>query len=468
MEMEKESGWFGSVEEFLKEHRGRLSIPAYQRDYEWEAEQVWQLIEDVEAAPVGEYFLGTLILRHKQEEVSWEVVDGQQRLRTLVALLGEDEGEVFGFVQKQKKQGWTPKEVVGQVCKALFPRELSEETKGRLKACKIASIVVDDLDDAFQLFDTQNGRGKPLSVENLLKAYHYGAMVHVRMPSPERLAELERRWEEEIADEQSEKRVEGLLTALLFLARRGCRGEEKKAFSRQEDLGEFQGVTLGVDEALPAQNLSRLCEALLRGKSSEMVNLLRLRWGCERLANGLSLDCDPAAQANGLIVNGEAFFAYATTYARLARWLFPKEGKFDSTQDYRSETLKTFHMFYRGNCFYDGWWRVGDGYARTVYEALILLLVDRFGEAGLRAHHEQLWRLAYHERFMSGRLMFGTAGSTYFRQACQAIAAAATLPALGRALSRLEAGRERGEKGTLSPFNDENSVVCKTMKAKRS
>lgn len=454
---------FCSVEEFLEKFKGKLQIPSYQRDYAWEAEQVRQLIEDVEATPEGEYFLGTLILHHKPGDASWDVVDGQQRLRTLAALLGEDEGAVFKPAPKQEKQGRTPQEVVGQVCRAL-----SRETEERLRACKIASIVVDDLDDAFQLFDTQNGRGKPLSVENLLKAYHYGAMARGRMPSPERLAELERRWEEEIADEQSEKRVEGLLTALLFLARRGCRGEEKKVFSRQEDLGEFQGVTLGVDKALPAHNVSRLCEVLLRGKPSEAADL-RLRWGCERLANGLSLDCDPAAQANGLIVNGEAFFAYATTYARLARRLFPKEGRFDSAQDCRSETLRAFHAFYRENCFYEGWWRVGDGYARTVYEALILLLVDRFGEAGLGAHHRQLWRLAYHERFSRGRLMFGAAGNDYFRQACRAIASAATLPALGRALSRLEAEqRERVEEGTLSPFNDESSAVCKTMKAERA
>ncbi len=463
---EKEADGFCSVKMFLDNYRGRLSIPSYQRDYAWEAEQVRQLLEDVEAAPSGEYFLGTLILLHEQDKEqgweAWAVVDGQQRLRTLLALLDEDESKVFKSVPNQERQGRTPKEVVEQAFK-----KPSEETQGRLRACKIAFIVVDDLDDAFQLFDTQNGRGKPLSVENLLKAYHYGAMVRGRVPPPERVTELERRWEEEIADEQSEKRVEGLLTALLFLARRGCRGEEKKVFSRQEDLGEFQGITLGVDEVLPAHNVSRLCEALLRGKSSEMVDLLRLRWGCERLANGLSLDCDPTAQVNGLIVNGEAFFAYAATYARLARWLFPKEGKFDSTQDCRSETLKVFHAFYRENCFYKGWLRVGDGYARTVYEALILLLVDRFGEAGLKAHHRQLWRLAYHERFTSGRLMFATAGRDYFRQACQAIASAATLPVLGRALSRLDAEFKRDKEGTLSPFNDENSTVCKTMNEKK-
>lgn len=37
-------------------------------------------------------------------------------------------------------------------------------------------IVVKDRSEAFQMFDSQNGRGKELEAYNLLKAYHIRAM----------------------------------------------------------------------------------------------------------------------------------------------------------------------------------------------------------------------------------------------------------------------------------------------------
>ena len=45
-----------------------------------------------------------------------------------------------------------------------------------LKSCKFVEIIVDNLSEAFQMFDTQNGRGKSLEAYNLLKAYHIRAM----------------------------------------------------------------------------------------------------------------------------------------------------------------------------------------------------------------------------------------------------------------------------------------------------
>lgn len=446
------------MEDFLTKFRGKLSIPDYQRDYEWKAEQVWQLIEDVEEEADKEYFLGTIILSPAENDEKtcekkneWDIVDGQQRLRTLLALLEEAD---------LPRKGEEPRKTIEKVCEELVKERL-QKVRCLLRACKIAYIIVDDLKEAFQLFDTQNRRGKPLSAENLLKAYHYGAMMRGPLPSQERVAELERCWEEEIANEQPEKRVKGLLTSLLFFARRGCRGEEKKTFSLQEDLREFQGVTLWMDKMFPAYNVNCLCEYLRNA-----LPKLTLKWGYERLANGLSKDCDPGMQLNGLIVNGEAFFVYAATYARLARQLF-SEAINDFEKECRSETLKVFHEFYQNHCLYGECWRVGDGYARMVYETLILLLVDRFGEAGLEMFHKTLWCLAYHERSTCKRLVFGSAGKAYFVRACQAIASAATLPILRRALLRLDMERREAintEAETLSPFNKTDSCVYKTMK----
>lgn len=455
---------FCSVEEFLEKFKGKLQIPSYQRGYAWEAKQVEQLVEDVRSAEKGTYFLGTVILHNNEDENVLDIVDGQQRVRTLVALLYEEakDSEIYKIkvIDPNEK---SPKKTIGE---SGVP--VSEKVRECLRACRMAYVTVEDLGEAFQLFDTQNGRGKPLSVANLLKAYHYNAMALscTREPEPKELAKLEQCWEEEIADETSEKHVEGLLTTLLFLARRGCRGEGKEWFDRQQHLGEFQGVTLGVDEEAPAYGVSGLCHTVRMVLSGEKWFIGKLAKG--RLGNGLLKDCDPFAQIGQLIVNGEDFFGYARTYARLARALFPKD---DSAKpDNCSEVLRTFHAFYKEKCLYAKAGRTGDRYARAVYEALILLLVDRFGEAGLQAYHETLWRLAYHERFFSGRLLFGSAGAAYFVKTCQALVAAPTLPALGRALRKL--AREQQDAlgngvGALTPFR-ENEFLYNFMKCKNN
>lgn len=66
-----------------------LVVPAYQRDYKWDAEQVKQLYEDI--APAIElnqpsYFLGSIVVTQTRDN-TLEVVDGQQRLATVAIFL---------------------------------------------------------------------------------------------------------------------------------------------------------------------------------------------------------------------------------------------------------------------------------------------------------------------------------------------------------------------------------------------
>jgi len=65
-------------------------IPSYQRPYAWEDEQVEQLWEDTLAAfeeGMDEYFLGSIILTtNKNNPKALDVIDGQQRLTTLMIL----------------------------------------------------------------------------------------------------------------------------------------------------------------------------------------------------------------------------------------------------------------------------------------------------------------------------------------------------------------------------------------------
>ncbi len=56
-----------------------------------------------------------------------------------------------------------------------------------------ATSTVKRLSEAFQLFETQNGRGKPLEAYNRLKAYHIRAMVDAERKDK---IECDVRWED--------------------------------------------------------------------------------------------------------------------------------------------------------------------------------------------------------------------------------------------------------------------------------
>ncbi|OGQ59699.1 MAG: hypothetical protein A3J24_01370 [Deltaproteobacteria bacterium RIFCSPLOWO2_02_FULL_53_8] len=71
----------------------RYRIPAYQRGYRWESQQVTQLLEDIRdftqresPQPEEFYCLQPLVLR-LNDDGAFEVVDGQQRLTTLLLIL---------------------------------------------------------------------------------------------------------------------------------------------------------------------------------------------------------------------------------------------------------------------------------------------------------------------------------------------------------------------------------------------
>ena len=61
-----------------------------------------------------------------------------------------------------------------------------------LCSCQVVRIVVKKLNEAFQMFESQNGRGKELEAYNLLKAYHIRAMSNDSKASK---IEYDKQWE---------------------------------------------------------------------------------------------------------------------------------------------------------------------------------------------------------------------------------------------------------------------------------
>lgn len=77
---------------FSKEEINSINIPAYQRNYVWDAENIEELVGDLleNSTSKDDYFLGNSVLRKTKKDALFyniEIIDGQQRLLTLSLIM---------------------------------------------------------------------------------------------------------------------------------------------------------------------------------------------------------------------------------------------------------------------------------------------------------------------------------------------------------------------------------------------
>jgi len=68
----------------------KFTVPNYQRAYKWEDEHINNMISDLDNAinnSENEYFLGTIVLSKKTDSSDLEIVDGQQRIISIIILI---------------------------------------------------------------------------------------------------------------------------------------------------------------------------------------------------------------------------------------------------------------------------------------------------------------------------------------------------------------------------------------------
>ena len=173
-----------SVEELLKLD---LVIPSYQRPYKWTEKNIRELIldiqkgiEDAKKYPNFKYRVGTVILYRENDTKPYEIVDGQQRILSFLLLklcLNPDftscsllsatfsDKVTLGNLHSNSDRIREWCSSVDDGVKEAFDKALSE-------VLEVVVITVDEISEAFQLFDSQNSRGRALYPHDLLKAYH--------------------------------------------------------------------------------------------------------------------------------------------------------------------------------------------------------------------------------------------------------------------------------------------------------
>lgn len=68
--------------------KGKFIIPDYQREYDWDALEIDELLEDLEDInPDESYFIGHMVFEGKFTGNSFKVIDGQQRITTITIFL---------------------------------------------------------------------------------------------------------------------------------------------------------------------------------------------------------------------------------------------------------------------------------------------------------------------------------------------------------------------------------------------
>ncbi|MEO6421454.1 MAG: DUF262 domain-containing HNH endonuclease family protein [Candidatus Nitrotoga sp.] len=224
-------------------------IPHYQRAYVWGKDEISELIDDVshasEHSPDGQYFLGSIVLRKATRTTDgesfeeYELLDGQQRLTTLMLMLAcirdrvtddklkvacqemlfqkenrwekipgrnrivyEIRDNVGDFIERYIKadDGSRSVDLAGiastrnlslanmaagmQTMHATFDDAKRFPTSGDfdrfvgylVNNALLIYVATDDLEDAFRLFTILNDRGIPLSNSDILKAKNLGAI----------------------------------------------------------------------------------------------------------------------------------------------------------------------------------------------------------------------------------------------------------------------------------------------------
>lgn len=282
-----------------------LSIPDYQRPYKWTVKNVQQLIDDLltHFRDSKVYRIGTIVL-YKNDDKS-EIVDGQQRLTTLSLVLHKLGRKDILFLQEKLSHSISKFNIIENykfINSYNFPLGFEAYI---LKICEMVRIELDDLDEAFQFFDSQNSRGKPLESYDLLKAYHLREMKDKPKEIIHHCVEC---WEKSALSREINN-LDKIINYILFRLRRWHYQESGEVFTSDE-LETFKGVS----ESTNYPYLSPLF-------ATKAV---------EKLAQQNPMLYHPrfvktSFQAIQTLINGEQFFDYVQYYAESYEKLF-KEG----------------------------------------------------------------------------------------------------------------------------------------------
>ena len=231
-----------SVYNLLNMH---LAIPDYQRPYKWQIKNIEDLLVDVSMAIEDyekynhnfKYRIGSVIVFKNKSK--FEIVDGQQRILSFALLMTYLDSKISKTIFDTKFKNKTTQLNLHrnyQFIEEWFSLKQNQKQlfKNALKnILEVVVIPVLNISEAFQLFDSQNNRGKALDPHDLLKAYHLREMKDC----PYEMEHAVTRWEE-----KNTAKIKELFDSYLFPIWNWSRENKTTTFSA-EKIDTYKGIT---------------------------------------------------------------------------------------------------------------------------------------------------------------------------------------------------------------------------------
>jgi len=182
-----------SIAQIYNGEKATYEVPIYQRNYAWEKDEIFALIQDVYDAFISKkqtYFIGTLVSFHKGGQ-TYEVIDGQQRLTTINLALN-----ALG-IPLQNKLTYRARKKSDDTIKSIPHFKIDEKDYGIIKGFEFAKSAINEIvpvidrekfKDFFQdkvhlihyqvpkdidlnhYFEIMNSRGEQLEKHEIIKA----------------------------------------------------------------------------------------------------------------------------------------------------------------------------------------------------------------------------------------------------------------------------------------------------------
>lgn len=374
------------TELYTLENLKNLKIPEYQRPYKWTEKNVNNLIDDIISNKnKSEYRLGTLVLHLFDQNL--DIVDGQQRIITLMLILCAL-SENYKKVDKQLyaennlwKHEFNNPISQNNIFKnyQLIKQRINDFDEATvdflLTKCTFVKIVLNDVSEAFQFFDSQNSRGKELEPHDLLKAYHLREMREI--PSDEQ-TEIIEKWEDINTDELAN------LFEYLYRIKNWSKSKSAREFTKDE-INVFKGISLNNKIYYPYERIFYVAEFFI-----------------EKIAKAPLVETEYPFQLDNIIINGKRFFEM------IYRYFKSKKDLPDLIKKWNSEIYNILYADHKyNNKDYAGYYRVGDNYTKILFECACIYFLDKFGESKeLKKVFEKIFLWAFHKRLEGAHITF--------------------------------------------------------------
>jgi uncharacterized protein YqgQ len=358
-----------------------LKIPVYQRPYKWKAENVIQLLDDIFDHIIVQkknYRIGSLILHREDENMN--IVDGQQRLSTISILLHCLCNKNILLLNENYKHKISKDNIVYNFRvinnwllkisnKEIFQNKLLEK-------CEFVVFTVFKQEEAFQLFDSQNARGKALEPYDLLKAFHLREMDG---ETEYEKANTVVRWEKSI----DEKTLKPILNNHLFKIRKWVKNEKHYNFTNSH-IDEFKGISLNKKLQFPFEATLRILDGFVENSKND------------KYLKNIQIAQSYPFSITMPIINGKRFFEYIDHYVTFKNKIFEKNDN------------SNFSIFYQTYCIgevdyeengifkrYQKSSRPGDQKVRNLFENVLILYQDKFGLEEFENFYQSFYKAVY-------------------------------------------------------------------------